>query len=139
MNEVTRILHAIQEGQTEAAAELFRLVYEELRRLAAAKMVQENAGLTLQPTALVHEAWLRLAEGGNAPELSLRNFFIFPWPFGSEIAHDLLEANRSNIMKTYFKSNLAPDGAALWRELAQRTTSSAGETVSQLAGQGIAR
>ncbi|MSU35058.1 MAG: RNA polymerase subunit sigma [Pedosphaera sp.] len=63
MNEVTRILHAIQEGQTQATAELLPLVYEELRCLAAAKMAQENAVLTLQPTAPVHEAWLRL--GGD--------------------------------------------------------------------------
>ena len=60
MNEVTRILHAIQEGQTQAAAELWPQVYEELRRMAAAKMARENAGLTLQPTALVHEAWLKV-------------------------------------------------------------------------------
>ena len=56
MNEVTRIPEAIQKGQTQGAEELLPLVYDELRRLAAAKMVRESAGLTLQPTALVHEA-----------------------------------------------------------------------------------
>ena len=58
---MTRILEAIQAGQTQAAEELLPLVYDELRRIAAAKMAQERPGQTLQPTALVHEAWLRLA------------------------------------------------------------------------------
>jgi RNA polymerase sigma factor (TIGR02999 family) len=61
MSDVTRILEAAQEGDPRAPAELLPLVYDELRRLAAAKMAQERAGQTLQPTALVHEAWLRLA------------------------------------------------------------------------------
>ena len=63
MSDVTRILEAIQAGQpqAQAAEELLPLVYEELRRMAAAKMAQERPGQTLQPTALVHEAWLRLS------------------------------------------------------------------------------
>lgn len=60
MNDVTRILHSIQEGDPKAAEELLPLVYQELRKLAAARMAQESPGQTLQPTALVHEAWLRL-------------------------------------------------------------------------------
>jgi RNA polymerase sigma factor (TIGR02999 family) len=60
MTEVTQILHAIAEGDAHAAGELLPLVYEELRKLAAHKMAQEAAGQTLQPTALVHEAYLRL-------------------------------------------------------------------------------
>ncbi len=64
MSEVTRILDRVQQGETRAAEELLPLVYEELRKLAAAKMAREAAGQTLQPTALVHEAWLRL--GGDA-------------------------------------------------------------------------
>lgn len=63
MSDATRILEAIQAGQSQAAEELLPLVYDELRRLAAAKMAQERPGQTLQPTALVHEAWLRL--GGD--------------------------------------------------------------------------
>ena len=55
------MLEAIQAGQSQAAEELLPLVYDELRRIAAAKMAQERPGQTLQPTALVHEAWLRLA------------------------------------------------------------------------------
>src|SRR6266446_2071475 len=65
VSEVTRILDAIQKGDPNAAGKLLPLVYEELRRLAAHKMAGEAAGHTLQPTALVHEAWLRLA--GNEP------------------------------------------------------------------------
>jgi RNA polymerase sigma factor (TIGR02999 family) len=58
---VTRILERAQQGDSAAAAELLPLVYRELRRLAAHKMAQEAPGHTLQPTALVHEAWLKLA------------------------------------------------------------------------------
>ena len=61
VSEVTQILHAIKHGDAKAADELLPLVYQELRRLARHKMANEEAGHTLQPTALVHEAWLRLA------------------------------------------------------------------------------
>lgn len=61
MADVTRILQSIEQGDPRAAEELLPLVYQELRQLAAAKMARENPGQTLQPTALVHEAWLRLA------------------------------------------------------------------------------
>ena len=60
MSEVTRILDRVQQGDPRAAEELLPLVYQGLRRLAAHKMSNEAAGQTLQPTALVHEAWLRL-------------------------------------------------------------------------------
>ncbi len=65
--DVTQILSAIQDGDRQAAGELLPLVYEELRRLAQSKMNQEKSGQTLQPTALVHEAFLRLVggEGGD--------------------------------------------------------------------------
>ncbi len=65
MSDVTQILERVQQGDGKAAEELLPLVYEELRRLAAAKMAQEQPGQTLQATALVHEAWLRLAGGGH--------------------------------------------------------------------------
>ena len=64
-SEVTRILSAIQNGDAQAAKELLPLVYDELRRLAAFKLAQENPGQTLQATALVHEAWLRLGGEEN--------------------------------------------------------------------------
>ena len=70
MSDVTRILNAIDRGDTKAADELLPLVYEELRKLAAHRMGNEASGQTLQPTALVHEAWLHLQ--GNvlmAPKL----------------------------------------------------------------------
>ena len=60
MSEVTQILHAIAEGDPDAASQLLPLVYDELRELAAHKLAREIAGQTLQPTALVHEAFLRL-------------------------------------------------------------------------------
>jgi RNA polymerase sigma factor (TIGR02999 family) len=60
MSDVTKLLTAIDAGELSAAEQLLPLVYEELRRLAAAKMAQEQPGQTLQATALVHEAWLRL-------------------------------------------------------------------------------
>lgn len=61
MSDVTQILQAIEQGDARAADELLPLVYEELRKLASTRMAHERPGQTLQPTALVHEAWLRLA------------------------------------------------------------------------------
>ena len=66
MYEVTRILSALEQGDPHAAEQLLPLVYEELRKLAAQKMAQEAPGQTLQPTALVHEAYLRLVASGDA-------------------------------------------------------------------------
>src|SRR5206468_2351644 len=60
MSEVTRILEAIRQGDSKAGEELLPLVYDELRKLAAQAMARERPGHTLEPTALVHEAWLRL-------------------------------------------------------------------------------
>lgn len=65
MNDVTRILNAIEQGDPQAADQLLPLVYDELRRLAAQKLAQEKPGKTLQPTALVHEAYLRLVASGD--------------------------------------------------------------------------
>ncbi|NLS94215.1 MAG: hypothetical protein GXX96_18800 [Planctomycetaceae bacterium] len=66
MSEITRILTAIDQGDHIAAEQLLPLVYDELRKLAAAKMAQEPADHTFQPTALVHEAYLRLVESEQA-------------------------------------------------------------------------
>jgi RNA polymerase sigma factor (TIGR02999 family) len=63
MSEVTRILSAIEQGDPHAAEQLLPLVYEELRQLAAQKLAQEKPGQTLQATALVHEAYIRLVDG----------------------------------------------------------------------------
>jgi RNA polymerase sigma factor (TIGR02999 family) len=75
VSDVTRILQAAQHGDPKAAEELLPLVYEELRRLAAHKMANEAAGQTLQPTALVHEAWLRLAGDANKKWDGRAHFF----------------------------------------------------------------
>src|SRR5262245_47519328 len=66
MSDVTRILSAIEAGDPDAAAQLLPLVYDELRRLAGEQMAREQPGQTLQATALVHEAYLRLVEGDKA-------------------------------------------------------------------------
>ena len=75
MSDVTRLLDAVEQGDPKAAGELLPLVYEELRKLAAAKMAQQPDGQTLQATALVHEAWLRLVDGPNRQYASRRHFF----------------------------------------------------------------
>ncbi len=66
MNEVTRVLSAIEQGDPHAAEQLLPLVYDELRRLAAQKLAQEKPGQTLEATALVHEAYVRLVASGDA-------------------------------------------------------------------------
>jgi RNA polymerase sigma factor (TIGR02999 family) len=76
MSEVTRILTAIAEGDTAAAEQLLPAVYDELRRMAAQKMAREKPGQTLQATALVHEAYLRLAKPGETPHWDSRAHFF---------------------------------------------------------------
>ncbi len=75
MNEVTRIINAIEQGDPQATEKLLPLVYEELRVLAAQKMAQEKPGQTFQATALVHEAYLRLVEGEEQSWNSRGHFF----------------------------------------------------------------
>jgi RNA polymerase sigma factor (TIGR02999 family) len=75
MNEVTCILSAIAQGDPHAANQLLPLVYDELRKLAAQKLAQEKPGQTLQATALVHEAYLRLVDGDNDQPWNSRGHF----------------------------------------------------------------
>ena len=75
MSDVTKILSALESGTTNATEALLPLVYDELRRLAAAKMAREAPGQTLQPTALVHEAWLRLGGDGQPSWQNRAHFF----------------------------------------------------------------
>src|SRR5580765_1486872 len=75
MSQLTRVLDEIQQGKEKAADELLPLVYEELRKLAAHKMAGEAPGQTLQPTALVHEAWLRLT-GAESKNWDSRGHFF---------------------------------------------------------------
>jgi RNA polymerase sigma factor (TIGR02999 family) len=76
MSEVTRVLSAIEQGDHNAAAELLPLVYDELRRLAADRLGRENPGQTLQATALVHEAYLRLVGGDQPRDWNGRGHFF---------------------------------------------------------------
>jgi len=75
MSDVTQVLQAIEQGDGAAASQLLPLVYDELRKLAASKMANEPPGLTLQPTALVHEAWLRLGGSDGQPWTGRAHFF----------------------------------------------------------------
>ena len=75
MSDITLMLQAVERGEKQASEDLMPLVYEELRRLAAARMAQEAAGQTLQPTALVHEAWLQLVGAGNRSWQNRAHFF----------------------------------------------------------------
>src|SRR3954470_6599813 len=76
MNDVTRILSAIEHGDPKAAGELLPLVYDELRKLAAQRLAQEKPGQTLQATALVHEAYLRLVDADQAQGWDSRGHFF---------------------------------------------------------------
>jgi len=75
VSEVTRILQSVQVSNAQVAEELLPLVYEELRRLAAAKMANEVPGQTLQPTALVHEVWLRLSQQSRSEWKNREQFY----------------------------------------------------------------
>jgi RNA polymerase sigma factor (TIGR02999 family) len=76
MSDVTQILSAIEQGDPHAAEQLLPLVYEELRKLAAAKLAQEKPGQTLEATALVHEAYLRLVDADKASHWNSRGHFF---------------------------------------------------------------
>jgi RNA polymerase sigma factor (TIGR02999 family) len=76
LNDVTHVLSAIERGEPKAPEQLLPLVYQELRRLAAQKLVQEKPGQTLQATALVHEAYLRLVDGKTAQRWNNRGHFF---------------------------------------------------------------
>jgi RNA polymerase sigma factor (TIGR02999 family) len=76
MSEVTRILSAIEAGDPSAAEQLLPLVYDELRQLAAARLAQEKPGQTLQATALVHDAYLRLVDAEKAQQWNSRGHFF---------------------------------------------------------------
>jgi len=76
MSDVTQILFAIEQGDANAAADLLPLVYDELRRLAARRLAHETPGQTLQPTALVHEAYVRLVDAEAAQRWNSRGHFF---------------------------------------------------------------
>jgi RNA polymerase sigma factor (TIGR02999 family) len=76
MSDVTRILSAIEQGDPHAAEQLLPLVYNELRRFAAARLTDERPGQTLQATALVHEAYVRLVDADKAQQWDSRRHFF---------------------------------------------------------------
>jgi len=76
MNDVTRILSAIENGDPSASEQLLPLIYDELRKLAAQRLAQEKPGQTLEATALVHEAYIRLVEGDQKPQWNSRGHFF---------------------------------------------------------------
>jgi RNA polymerase sigma factor (TIGR02999 family) len=76
MTDVTRVLSAIQQGDPSAASQLLPLVYDELRKLAAHRLAHQTPGQTLQPTALVHEAYLRLVGGPEGSDWDSRRHFF---------------------------------------------------------------
>jgi hypothetical protein len=90
MNEVTRILDCAQQGNAQAAGKLLPLLYEELRKLAASKMAREIPGQTPQPTALVHEAWLRLSQQSGARRQNREHFYAM----AAEVKRRILERAR---------------------------------------------
>jgi RNA polymerase sigma factor (TIGR02999 family) len=92
MSPVTHILQAVEQGDPKAANDLLPLVYQELRRLAAYKMSQEAPGQTLQPTALVHEAWLRLT--GNDAQAQFANRAHFFAAAAEDMRRILIERAR---------------------------------------------
>ncbi|HWA25059.1 MAG TPA: sigma-70 family RNA polymerase sigma factor [Lacunisphaera sp.] len=75
MSEITQVLQEVGRGETQASEKLLPLVYQDLRRQAAAQMSREAAGQTLQPTALLHEAWLRVTGDGNRQWQNRAHFF----------------------------------------------------------------
>ena len=96
MSEVTRRLDRIEQGDPKAAEELLPLVYEELRRLAAHKMANEAPGQTLQPTALVHEAWLRLSQESHPAWKNREQFYAMAAEVMRRILVDRARRRRSH-------------------------------------------
>src|SRR5688572_7771779 len=95
VSEVTRILEGVQEGAPKASDELLPLVYDELRRLAAHKMAREAPGQTLQPTALVHEAWLRLSHQSRSTWKNREQFYAIAAEIMRRILVDRARRRRS--------------------------------------------
>lgn len=131
MSEVTRILNALQQGEPQAAKDLLPLVYEELRKLAAQKMVREQLGQTLEPTALVHEAYLRLIGPGNAEGFANRRHFFAA---AAEAMRRILidQARHKNLMSSRLK--LADiEGLILQRDPLPETQLAVNEVLDELA------
>src|SRR5262249_25593061 len=121
MNEVTRILFAIEQGDPQAAAQLWPLVYDELRKLAGAQLAREQPGQTLDVTALVHEAYLRLAGDQDQAFANRRHFF------GAAA-----EAMRRILVEAARRKGRAKHGGGQWREHADLDALDAGAPAEEL-------
>jgi RNA polymerase sigma factor (TIGR02999 family) len=110
MTEVTAILSAIEQGDPRASAQLLPLVYDELRRLAATKLAQERPGQTLEATALVHEAYLRLVDQDQARHWDSRGHFFAA----------AAEAMRRILVEAARRKNRRKHGGGLVREPEER-------------------
>src|SRR5687768_1924434 len=98
MSDFTVMLTAVQKGQPKAAEELLKLVYDELRRLAAFRMSQQPPGHTLQPTALVHEAWLKLAGSEKTTFENRAHFFAAA---AEAMRHILIDSARRKLAQRH--------------------------------------
>jgi RNA polymerase sigma factor (TIGR02999 family) len=105
VDDLTKLLESVHHGDTDAAERLMNLVYGELRSLAASKMSRENPEHTLQPTALVHEAWLRLSGDNNGAFLGRSHFF-----------KAAAEAMRRILIESARRRNALKRGSGLHRE-----------------------
>ena len=110
MSDVTHILSAIERGEPHAGEKLLPLVYDELRRLAAQKLAHEAPGQTLQPTALVHEAYLRLVGGGDASAPREQ-----PWDSRGHFFAAAAEAMRRILVETARRKKRLRHGGGLRR------------------------
>lgn len=122
MGDVTRILADIEHGDPQAAEQLLPLVYDELRRLAAQKMAQENPGLTLQATALVHDAYLRLVDVRQAQDWNSRGHFFAA----------AAEAMRRILVDQARRRNAAKRGGLAEREELHESAIAAGRPIEEL-------
>ena len=118
MSDVTRILSQIQQGDPQAASQLLPLVYDELRRLAAARLAQEKPGQTLEATALVHEAYLRLAGGPETQTFENRAHFFAA---AAEAMRRILIEHARSELRQKRGGNLNRVSIDDWDRLASRT------------------
>jgi RNA polymerase sigma factor (TIGR02999 family) len=124
MSDVTRILSAIEQGDPQAAEQLLPLVYEELRKLAAQRMAQEGPGQTLQATALVHEAYIRLVDDEKAHHWNSRGHFFAA----------AAEAMRRILVEQARKKRSAKGGGQLQRvELNEEQLAAPSQTIDLIA------
>jgi RNA polymerase sigma factor (TIGR02999 family) len=122
MTDVTRILSAIEQGDPRAAEQLLPLVYDELRRLAAQRLAQEKPGQTLQATALVHEAYLRLVDVEKAQKWNSRGHFFAA----------AAEAMRRILVENARRKMRVKHGGALQRHELEATNATSPQTPDEL-------